>query len=238
MLVHVVGAPLALADHEYSKRAWVQFKDMADLQRPNITFMHGSLSHVDCAAKTATVVKHGTDATEPFTYDYFCSATGYRRAWPVVPQSLAYKQYLAETMQHIQACANAQRGGGVLVVGGGAVGVEMAAELKLTMPNVDVTLAHSRDKLLSSEDLSDECKDVSLSLLKDADVSVLMNHRLDTYEPVESQDGFPEHLAKFTNGSTIQVGVVIEAVSNSVPATSYLPAPALDSQGKVKIRPK
>ncbi|KAM3446733.1 hypothetical protein MY3296_009402 [Beauveria thailandica] len=233
--LHIVGAPLALADQAYSKKAWVQFKDMTDLQRENITFVHGSVSHVDCAAKKATVVLHGTDEAQTFEYDYFCAATGYRRVWPVVPQSLTYKAYLEETAKHIQAVGAAKHG--VLVVGGGAVGIEMAAELKLCMPHVKVALAHSRDKLLSSEGLSDECKDVSLDLLKDAGVEVLLNHRLESSDKVDSADGEPKYLARFTNGRTMEASVVIVGVSQSVPATEFYPAAALDADGKVKIRP-
>ncbi|KAM3516847.1 hypothetical protein NHJ13051_009525 [Beauveria bassiana] len=233
--LHIVGAPLALADQAYSKKAWVQFKDMTDLQRENITFVHGSVSHVDCAAKKATVVLHGTDEAKTFEYDYFCAATGYRRVWPVVPQSLTYEAYLEETANHIQAVGAAKHG--VLVVGGGAVGIEMAAELKLCMPHIKVTLAHSRGKLLSSEGLSDECKDVSLDLLKDAGVEVLLNHRLESSDKVDSADGEPKYLAKFTNGSTMEASVVIVGVSQSVPATEFYPAAALDADGKVKIRP-
>jgi len=45
---------------------------------------------------------------------------------------------------------------GVVVIGGGAVGVEIATELKVVMPDLKVTLVHSRNRLLSSEPLPDE----------------------------------------------------------------------------------
>ncbi|KAJ3492771.1 hypothetical protein NLG97_g5156 [Lecanicillium saksenae] len=232
--LHIVGAPLALADTEYSKKAWVPFKDMTDLQDESVTFVHGSLSRVDCATKKATILQHGTGEPTVLDYDYFCAATGYRRVWPVVPQSLTYQEYLEETHAHIQKVTGAKHG--VLVVGGGAVGIEMAAELKLTMPHLKVTLAHSRDKLLSSEGLSDECKDVSLDLVKDANVNVLMNHRLESYKPIETTDDSVKHSAKFTNGEKTEASVVIVGVSHSIPATDFLPASALDEEGKVKIR--
>lgn len=234
--MHIVGAPLALADEAYRKKAWAKFQDMTDLQRENINFIHGSLSKVDCDNKKATVVLHGGKESIDLEYDYFCAATGYRRVWPVVPQTLTYKEYLDETQAHINQVGNAKAG--VLVVGGGAVGIEMAAELKLTMPHIKVVLAHSRDKLLSSEGLSDECKDVSLELLKDANVEVLLNHRLDRHEAVESTDGSRKYVAHFTNGNTAEASVVIVGVSQSIPATEFLPAAALDNEGKVNIRPK
>lgn len=234
--VHIVGAPLAMADAAYRDRAWARFKDMTDLQDENVTFVHGSLSHVDCATKTATVLQHGSNEPSTIEYDYFCAATGYRRVWPVVPQSLTYDDYLVETQKHIDQVGNAKHG--VLVVGGGAVGIEMAAELKLVMPHVKVVLAHSRDKLLSSEGLSDECKDVSLELLKDANVEVLLNHRLESHNIVESEDGATKYRATFTNGTSMDASVVIVGVSQSVPATDFLPAEALAVSGRVKVQPK
>ncbi|OAA72427.1 Pyridine nucleotide-disulfide oxidoreductase, NAD-binding domain protein [Cordyceps fumosorosea ARSEF 2679] len=234
--MHIVGAPLAMADPAYRDRAWARFKDMTDLQADNLTFVHGSLSHVDCAAKTATILPHGTNqAPTTIEYDYFCAATGYRRVWPVVPQALTYDNYLVETQRHIEDASRATHG--VLVVGGGAVGIEMAAELKLVMPHLRVVLAHSRDKLLSSEGLSDECKDVSLQLLHDAGVEVLLNHRLESHERVETADGSAKYSAKFTNGTAMDFSMVIVGVSQSVPATDFLPVAARDEDGKVNIQP-
>ncbi|TQV90997.1 pyridine nucleotide-disulfide oxidoreductase AMID-like [Cordyceps javanica] len=228
------SAPLAMADSAYRNRAWARFRDMTDLQEENVTFVHGSLSRVDCAAKTATILRHGSNEPATIEYDYFCAATGCRRVWPVVPQSLTFEDYLVETQKHIDEAGNAEHG--VLVVGGGAVGIEMAAELKLLMPHVRVVLAHSRDKLLSSEGLSDECKDVSLELLKEAGVAVLLNHRLESHNPIETADGSIKYQAKFTNGETLNVSLVIVGVSQSIPATDFLPAEARDTDGRVKIR--
>jgi hypothetical protein len=50
-------------------------------------------------------------------YDYFVAASGLRRVWPVVPQSLRRKQYLFEASDHIRAATTARHG--VVVVGGG-----------------------------------------------------------------------------------------------------------------------
>ncbi len=60
----------------------------------------------------------------------------------------------------------------------GAVGIEMAAELKLAQPHVKVTLVHSRDKLMSAEGLPDSCKDKALELLLEGGVNVLLEHRM------------------------------------------------------------
>lgn len=114
----------------------------------------------------------------------------------------------------------------------------MAAELKLVAPNVNVTLAHSRDKLLSSEGLSDECKDRSLELLREAGVDVLLNHRLLKSNKVETLDGSTKYDVEFENGHRMSASEVIMAVSRPTPTTSYLPESVLTPEGLVKINAK
>lgn len=232
----MIGSPLALADAEYAKKAWIKFQDLPGLQTPQVKFIQGSVSSVDCEAKRATTIDNTTKLPTTHEYDYFIAATGLRRVWPVVPQSLTRKQYLLEAEEHIHAVANAQHG--VVVVGGGAVGIEMAAELKLVEPNVKVFLIHSREKLLSSENLSDECKDKALELLKESGVEVLLNHRLATTTKAETTDGSSKYELEFTNGHKMAASEVIMAVSKSKSTATYLPSSALDEEGYVKIEKK
>ncbi|KAI6466472.1 hypothetical protein MCOR06_011432 [Pyricularia oryzae] len=238
---HIIGAPLALASTSFAEKAWVKYSDIAALQRPNIRIIQGTAKTVDPTTKTATITRTDPAAAaqpssdEIIPYDFLVAASGLRRVWPVVPQSLRRKQYLLETGSHVQAVSGARNG--VLVVGGGAVGIEMAAELKLIQPHVRVTLAHSRDRLLSSEALSDECKDVALGLLREAGVEVLMGHRIAEQVEVTTEDGGKAVEARFENGHRLVVDNVIMAISKSVPTSSYLPVEALDVEGYVKIQP-
>ncbi|OAA79906.1 Pyridine nucleotide-disulfide oxidoreductase, NAD-binding domain protein [Akanthomyces lecanii RCEF 1005] len=232
---HLIGSPLALADSDYSKKAWVKFQDIPGLQHPNIRVIIGSVTSVDCASKTVTTLDAVTKVATEHTYDFFVAASGLRRVWPVVPQSLSRKQYLVEAAEHIHAVSNAQHG--VVVVGGGAVGIEMAAELKVVHPRIDVTLVHSRDKLLSSEALSDECKDIALALLRESGVNVLMNHRLSRYARVDTMDGSTKYEIEFVNGHKMAASEVIMAVSQPASTTTYMPSTALDENNLVKINP-
>lgn len=234
-LVHVIGSPLALADTNYAKKAWVKYSDIPALRTSHITVVQGTVASVDPAARTATVVDNASKLATVHEYDYFVCATGLRRVWPVVPQSLSRKQYLLEAEEHIYAVSNARHG--VVIVGGGAVGIEMAAELKLVQPDAKVTLVHSRPKLLSSEDLSDECKDKALELLIETGVEVLMEHRLAASRKVATTDGSSYLEVEFTNGTKINASEVIMAVSRSEPTTSYLPSYTLNEEGYVKIQP-
>ncbi|KAK7918029.1 hypothetical protein PG985_009903 [Apiospora marii] len=233
---HVIGSPLALSSKEYADKCWVDFSDVKLLQRPDVRFVHGRVQKVDPATRTATFLESSSEQPTEEKYDYFIAATGLRRAWPVVPQSLTRKTYLREAGQHIDAVRGSRHP--VLVVGGGAVGIEMAAELKMVAPDVRVTLAHSRDKLLSAEPLPDDVKDRALELVREAGVETLMNHRLLSSLPLKPEGADSGFEVEFTNGHKMTASVVIEAISRSVPSTDYLPAAALDTDtGLVNIRP-
>ncbi|KAI1169544.1 hypothetical protein F4777DRAFT_208624 [Nemania sp. FL0916] len=232
---HIIGSPLAMASREYAEKAWVEYKHIKILQRPNVTFIQGTVANVDCENKTAKIVDRKTKKTRSESYDFFIGATGLRRAWPVVPQALTKETYLMEVGAHCDKVLNGTAP--VLVVGGGAVGIEMAAELKYMKPSVQVTLAHSRDKLLSAEPLPDMVKDCALELTEEAGVEVLLNHRLASSTPIKAADGSLVYEVAFTNGHKMVASEVITAISNSVPTTGYLPAAALDADGYVNVRP-
>lgn len=119
----------------------------------------------------------------------------------------------------------------------GAVGVEIAAELKYLNPQIKVTLVHSRDKLLSAEPLPEELKDKALELVNDTGVEALLSHRLDKTESTQDPDGNTCHRVHFTNGHTLLADQVIMAISNGIPATTFIPSEALNEAGYVRIQP-
>ncbi|EEY16943.1 conserved hypothetical protein [Verticillium alfalfae VaMs.102] len=107
---HLIGSPLALASSDYAAKTWIKFRDIPALQRPNIRFVQGSLDKINTATKSATVLSHITKIPQDISYDFMVSATGLRRPWPVVPQSLLRKQFLLEAEEQIHAVHNAPDG--------------------------------------------------------------------------------------------------------------------------------
>lgn len=198
-------------------------------------FVQGSVTSLDCAAKKASILNQTTKETSVEDYDFLIAASGLRRPYPVVPQSLSRKQFLMEAEEHIHGVSNAPLG--VVVVGGGAVGIEMAAELKVVQPDVKVTLVHSRDQLLSSEGLSDECKDKALELLKEANVEVLLGKRVKDTK-TEVKDGVKKVEIELSDGSTMVANEIMWAISNPTPSSQYFPASAIDEEGYVHITPR
>ena len=111
----------------------------------------------------------------------------------------------------------------------------MAAELRMVSPDLDVTLVHSRDKLLSAEPLPDEFKDKTLGLVRESGVRVLLGHRVVENTKIETSSGKTAWKLKLSDGTSMVAGHVISAISRSIPTTSYLPDAALDSEGLVKV---
>lgn len=111
----------------------------------------------------------------------------------------------------------------------------MAAEIKMVEPTQKVTLIHSRDKLLSSEPLPDDFKDLSAELLRESGVELIVNQRVTENIEVESTDGSSRRRVTLSNGQQMFAGKVIFAVSNSVPTTTFMPESTLDADGFVKV---
>lgn len=234
LVVHLIGCPLAFASNDAAPKMWVRFEDIPALQHPNVRWSQGSITKLDADRHVAQVKDSKSGEIVEHDYDYFIAATGLRRQYPVVPQELTRKLYLDETSRHFKAVKAAKEG--VVVIGGGAVGIEMAAELKLTQPEAKVTLVQSREKLLSAEPLPDEFKETALTALKEMDVEVVLGRgRVINTETVKAEDGTSVQRLTLGDGTQLTASHVINAVSTQIPVTSYLPQSVLDSENLVKI---
>lgn len=234
MIVHLIGCPLAFASNEHAPKMWVKFGDIPALQDSRVRWTQGSLMKVDPETKVANVKIAKSGEVFEESYDFFLAATGLQRNYPVVPQKLSRDQYLLETADHVDSIKAADTG--IVVIGGGAVGIEMAAELKVAEPSTKVTLIQSRDKLLSAEPLPDAFREVALSALTDIDVEVILGRgRVIATETIPAENGKTMQRLTFPDGSHIDAAHVINAVSTQIPTTSYLPPSTLNDEGLVII---
>ncbi|PGH19360.1 hypothetical protein AJ80_04000 [Polytolypa hystricis UAMH7299] len=229
---HLIGSPLAFASEEYAAKTWNNYADIPALQTPEVNRIQGSVTTVDCARKISTIRETGTNREIQESYDYLIASSGLRRSWPSAPQSLNKEDYLDEVRMQVKLTKNVDNG--VIVIGGGAVGIEMAAELKVVHPETKVTLVHSRPKLMSSEPLPDEFRDVTLSLLHEVGVETVMGSRVAQMQKIDGGRGMTLTLQ---NGTSLEAGHVINAVSKFTPTASYLPDVLVNKEGYVRIKP-
>lgn len=105
--------------------------------------------------------------------------------------------------------------------------------MKVSHPDVHVTLVHSREKLLSNEPLPDEFKHRVAQVMKEEGVDLVLGQRA----TVHAVPGDKVKKVKLTDDTTIQAETVIDATARSPPNSTFLPGNALDTEGFVKITP-
>ncbi|RAH73225.1 putative pyridine nucleotide-disulfide oxidoreductase AMID-like [Aspergillus aculeatinus CBS 121060] len=232
---HLIGSPKALASEKYASKTWNRFVDIPALKTPDIKWIQGSVHSVDCQRKVAQILDSQTRRSREEKYDFLIAASGLRRAFPTVPQSLERREFLEETRKNVEAIQNAKEG--VVVIGGGAVGAEMAAELKDLYPNQKITLIHSREHLLSAEPLPDAFKERICTILREQEVTVILGQRVVDTTAVETEGGRRVWQLTLSDGTKLTAGHVMNAASKSVATSTYLPKEALNEEGLVKIRP-
>ncbi|OQE38026.1 hypothetical protein PENCOP_c009G05503 [Penicillium coprophilum] len=232
---HLIGLPLAIVSNADASTFWKKFEDIPALQSPDINHIQGRVDSIDCKSRTARIhqrTANGGHRMVEESYDYMIACSGLRREWPSAPKSLTREAYLAETADSVQSIEKAMEG--VVIIGGGAVGIEIAAEIKLLRPQTKVTLVHSRQQLLSSEDLPDEFKAKTLEILKESKVEVVLGARVQDTN-LGSDSAPMKYTIKLSDGQELIADHVINAVSRFAPTSLYLPQNACDSEGYVRI---
>lgn len=111
----------------------------------------------------------------------------------------------------------------------------MAAELKILHPEQKVTLIHSRKRLLSSEPLPDEFAERVESILRETGVEIILGQRVVGTTAVDTKNETRIWKLTLSDGQQLQTGHVLNAVSQSIPTSTYLPREALDEEGFIKV---
>ncbi|PWY77320.1 FAD/NAD(P)-binding domain-containing protein [Aspergillus sclerotioniger CBS 115572] len=229
---HAVETPMAHTSKGYISKPWRTWDEIPELKKGGVSVVKGTAVRADPGAKSLLYLS--TDSEQPqqrsLDYDYLVVATGLRRSWPTVPTATNKAEYATQAARYIdylQTCNS------IVIIGGGAVGIEMAAEIKHSYPSKDVTLIHSRPSLLSSEPVSIEFRDQVYKVIQSGGVNVLLSNRV---LEVTQDDNSPKTIT-LQNGPTISADEVIWATSSAAPITDFLPTEALDEKGFVKVLP-
>lgn len=97
-------------------------------------------------------------------------------------------------------------------------------------------MIHSRDRVLSAEPLPAEFQERVGSILREAGVKIIFGQRVLDITAIETEGERRLWKLELADGRNIYAGHVMNAISKSVPTTSYLPEEALTEEGYVKIR--
>jgi thioredoxin reductase len=135
-------------------------------------------------------------------YDYLVVATGASQPPPARLRASRKDNAIAELQELQQRIEKAHR---IAVVGGGAVGVELATEIKDKYPHKQITLIHSRKQLLPR--FGPKLHEHVLAKLREQAIEVLLGEK-----PTLSDDAgqiVRETNLTFTNGETKTFDLVV-----------------------------
>lgn len=230
---HTVGAPLGQISAPFAREFWVRFDEILTTKPDeDIEFIHGSAIALDMESKILTVSPANSPAEmQNLSYDFLIIASGMRRKWPVVPRAFDYDSYIRDVEDWERELRQCNR---IVLVGGGACGIEMVAELKVHFAEKEIILIHSRNQLLSNEPLSDEYKSIALKLLREQGVEVLLNTRLE-HDKANPSDN--SRSLVLSTGDSLTCDKVIYTAVQQGANTNFVPkALTEEKRGCVKVR--
>ncbi|RLN59676.1 hypothetical protein BBJ28_00014536 [Nothophytophthora sp. Chile5] len=180
---HVMGAPRAYVDADYKKKMFVPYDnaipnhaaDFVHVKRAVATRISADDNEV--SFRTVGSDDKESSTTEKLHFDYLVLATGSTYTAPIKQDSRDYgrsatEAKLDEVREHIEKAEK------ILIVGGGAVGCEVAGEIKAKYPNKSVTILEAHDKLIATNNLSDKFYSYLYPSLDKLGVKVILGERL------------------------------------------------------------
>ncbi|KAF5364848.1 hypothetical protein D9757_011275 [Collybiopsis confluens] len=177
------------------------------------------------------------DGNKSLPFDFLVLATG---TGPKGPRGLLgqdKKHGVEISRLHQENVKKAKR---IVIVGGGAYGIQLATDLKTHGPTQSkhVTIVHSRPRLLNR--FHEGLHDISADKCKELGIDVILGKRV-----VVPQDGFPPKTAdepfeiEFVGGGSVHGDLVIQC-TGGVPLSSPLKdlAPsAINEYGYIRVKP-
>lgn len=197
-LLNILGVPRAIVDTEFAKTQYVPFQNLHDIKFDRLIsddklvvsdlgahLEPGNNDYIDITYVQGTITKITRTSAEyhlneNFTtfgkieYDYAVVASGRNRAWPTSPLAYNYNSYMTE-MEEFNA--NVRKCGNITVVGAGAVGIEIAGDIKLKYPEKTVNLIHPH-ATFPPEPLTEKFGETIRDSLERAKVNIMTGYRV------------------------------------------------------------
>lgn len=172
---HSIGSLRAMVDTSFIPKICIPFDNVfKDCSNAEMKF--ASVDSVEYEDRTVTFTPNSGNQ-ETISYDYLIIATGSSYPTPIKPSSEKNSSQEDIEEQFRNTAQNIKDSERILIVGGGAVGIEMAGELKSFYPEKKVMLIDTHDELLSKQNVPKLRKPVHKALV-DLGVEVILGQRL------------------------------------------------------------
>ncbi|KAI0419699.1 hypothetical protein F5X98DRAFT_69863 [Xylaria grammica] len=235
---HLFAFPRFAIAPTYEHKAFIPYSGTF-AAAPNPDRHHVVRARVSALHRDHVVLDREWQGAREIPYEYLVVATGTKLRAPGTmtdddkPLSVKYLQEYQQRLKNAKSVA---------IVGGGAVGVQMATDLKEIYPDKDITLVHSRDQLMPV--YHSKLSDIIKARCRELGVKLVLGSRVNIPEDeFQNASGGPITVS-LQNGSTLQADVVIPATGQT-PNTQFfstLPASSEDSlvnpaNGFVRVKP-
>ncbi|KAI9990927.1 hypothetical protein PInf_018544 [Phytophthora infestans] len=180
---HVVGAPRAYVDASFMNKMFIPYDNAIPKNATKfVRIVRGVVTKISAA--TNEILYHTIDnndkestSTTSLHFDNLVLAMGSTYTAPIKQDIHDYarsdhESKLQDVRSHIETANR------ILVVGGGAVGCEVAAEIKSKYPNKSVMLLEANARLISGSNLRDKFYVKLSASLADLGVKVILGERL------------------------------------------------------------
>jgi len=142
------------------------FKKNGVFVQANVTALHKNEVHISPSHSELGSKIH---------FEYAVIATGAQYPEPAKAHGATKEEsikHLEKTREAIKLAYN------ILVIGGGPVGIELAAEIKTAYPSKEVTIIHKGPTLIDSTSFSDKFKSKVLTATEAVGVKVVLNEKV------------------------------------------------------------
>ncbi|KAJ1935528.1 hypothetical protein EC988_008460, partial [Linderina pennispora] len=173
--VHYLGMTRGLSQLDYGRKLWAPYSSMPWLQHPSIIIRKEIISQV-----TPHFVELA-GSQERLEFDYLVLAMGVSRQAPIGVSASTKDEFIRDIEYDHALIKSAES---IVVVGGGAVGTELAADLKTDFPEKTITLVHSRDLPVPGPFLH-EFRQGAADILRKLGVNTLFSQRVVNETPVD-----------------------------------------------------
>lgn len=181
---HCVGAPRAYTEETFAPKMFIPFDNVIPSTAKSFAkIVRGIVTCIDGVKNKIQYQLIGKDdivsmTVETMSFDYLILATGSTYTTPIKPSKEVHSraQTEAQLREVREQIADAES---ILIVGGGAVGCEVAGDIASKYPNKIITLLESRNYLVAGNNVTDRFRSHLMHSLGQLNVNVIVGERLE-----------------------------------------------------------
>lgn len=196
--------PRATSISGHAEKAFIPYpKTAASSPEGVYKFVRGTVVSIEL---DKVILEDGSD----IDYEYLVVATGSHNRYPsklTALDKVGAVDYFLDQQERIKQAQN------IIVVGGGAAGMEIASDTKSKYPEKNITLVHSRDRLLNT--FGPLLHTEAMAALNRLGVKVLLNERVVAGMDVED----PKEIT-LKSGTVLQCDTLVRPRSSPLPFSS------------------